>query len=113
MRDDRQRLADIIEAAGLLQAFQANRKRDDLAQDPLLRSALLHQLFVIGEAATRLSQSLKDRYSAIPWRAICAFRNFIAHEYFSLDPDVVWQTVTVDAPLLQAQIEEILARENP
>jgi uncharacterized protein with HEPN domain len=87
MRDDQQRLTDILEAAKLLQIFQAGRTRDDLSKDLLLRSALLHQLFVIGEAATRLSQTLKDKYAAIPWRAICGFRNFIAHEYFSLDSD--------------------------
>lgn len=75
MRDDRQRLADILEATKLLELFHAGRTRDDL----LLRSALLHQLFVIGEAATRISQQLKDKYPAVPWRAICGFRNFIAH----------------------------------
>ena len=83
MRDDRQRLVDIIEATRLLQAFQANRKRDDLAQDPLLRSALLHQLFVIGEAATRLSQSLKDRYTAIPWRDLRVSKLYSARIFFS------------------------------
>jgi uncharacterized protein with HEPN domain len=55
MRDDRQRLQDILEAAKLLQSFQAGRNRRDLAGDPLLQSGFLRQLFVIGEAATRLS----------------------------------------------------------
>jgi uncharacterized protein with HEPN domain len=61
MRDDRQRLADILESARLLQAFQSGRNQDDLTKDLLLQSGLLHQLYVIGEAASRLSQSLKDR----------------------------------------------------
>jgi uncharacterized protein with HEPN domain len=111
MRDDRQRLADILEAAKLLQIFLAGRTRDDLNKDLLLRSALLHQLFVIGEAATRLSQTLKDKHPGIPWRAICGFRNFIAHEYFSLDFDIIWQTVTVDVPSLEVQITEIFRKE--
>ena len=104
MRDDRQRLTDILEAARLLQLFQAGRSRDDLKKDFLLRSAILYQLFVIGEAATRLSQTLKDKYSAVPWRAICGFRNFIAHEYFSLDSDIIWQTVASDVPSLEARV---------
>jgi len=65
MRDDRQRLTDILEAAKLLQIFQGGRTRDDLNKDLLLRSACLHQLFVIREAATRLSQQLKDKYLAV------------------------------------------------
>jgi uncharacterized protein with HEPN domain len=113
MRDDRQRLADILEATKLLEMFQAGRNRDDLNKDLLLRSALLHQLFVIGEAATRLSQPLKDKYPAIPWGAICGFRNFIVHEYFSLDSDIIWQTVTADVPSLAAEVLEILNNEAP
>ncbi len=113
MRDDRQRLTDILEAAKLLQIFQRGRTRDDLNKDPLLCSACLHQLFVIGEAATRLSQQLKDKYPAVPWRAICGFRNFIAHEYFSLDSDIIWETVTTDVPSLEMQIAEILSKAFP
>jgi len=109
MRDDRQRLADIVEAAKLLGIFQAGRSRDDLKKDLLLRSALLHQLFVIGEAAIRISQHLKDKYPVIPWRAICGFRNFLAHEYFSLDSDILWQTVIADVPALQIQVLAILS----
>jgi uncharacterized protein with HEPN domain len=65
----------------------------------------------VGEAATRLSQTLKDKYALIPWRAICGFRNFIAHEYFSLDSDIIWQTVTADVPSLETQVAEILNKE--
>ena len=111
MRDDRQRLADIVEASKLLGIFQAGRNRDDLKKDLLLRSALLHQLFVIGEAATRISQQLKDKYPGIAWRAICGFRNFIAHEYFSLDSDIIWQTVIADVPALEMQVLEILSSD--
>ena len=96
-----------------MQIFQTGRTRDDLNKDLLLRSALLHQLFVIGEAATRLSQTLKDKYAAIPWPAICGFRNFIAHEYFSLDANIIWQTVTADVPSLEVGIAEILWKKFP
>jgi uncharacterized protein with HEPN domain len=99
MRDDRQRLLDILEAAKLLVTFRAGKNRADLTQDLLLRSGFLHQLFVIGEAASRLSPSLKRRFPNIPWHAISGFRNYIAHEYFSLDLDIVWQTVIADVPL--------------
>jgi uncharacterized protein with HEPN domain len=58
-------------------------------------------------------KTLKDNYAAIPWRAICGFRNFIAHEYFSLDSDIIWQTATADVPSLEVQIAEILSKEFP
>lgn len=41
------------------------------------------------------------------------FRNFIAHEYFSLDSDIIWETVTTDVPSLEMQIAEILSKAFP
>ena len=76
-----------------------------------MQSGLLHQLYVIGEAARRISAELKDRNPAIPWKSIYGFRNHIAHEYFSLDLDIVWQTVTSDVPMLESQVHELKARE--
>ena len=78
-----------------------------------MQSAVLHQLYVIGEAAARVSSSLRERYSSIPWSAVRGFRNYIAHEYFSLDLYIVWQTATEDVPKLEGQIAEIIAAEFP
>ena len=113
MRDDRQRLLDILAAAKLLVTFKKGKNRGDLTHDLLLQSGFLHQLFVIGEAASRLSPALKRRYPNVPWHAISSFRNYIAHEYFSLDLDIVWQTVIADVPLLETQVKEILRVEAP
>jgi uncharacterized protein with HEPN domain len=113
MRDDHQRLLDILEAAKLLGRFGTGKNRGDLTHDLLLQSGFLHQLFVIGEAASRLSPALKKRFPSIPWQAISGFRNYIAHEYFSLDLDIVWQTVVADVPLLETQVREILRAEAP
>ena len=51
MRDDRSRVNDILEAIDLIILFAQGRTREDLTTDRLLQSALLHQLYVIGEAA--------------------------------------------------------------
>lgn len=112
MRDDRPRLLEILEPARLLAEFGAGKSRSDVSQDSLLQSGFLQQLFIIGEAASRLSSDLKDRYPAIPWHAISGFRNHIAHEYFSLDLDIVWQTVAVAVPKLAAQVKEIVKKEK-
>lgn len=113
MRDDRVRLFDILGAAEFIQNFQQGKTRDDLAGDALLLSAILHQLYVIGEAAAHISAEIKDRHPGVPWKAIYGFRNFIAHEYFSLDVDIVWQTVTQDVPELKSRIEQIMRAEFP
>jgi uncharacterized protein with HEPN domain len=49
----------------------------------------------------------------VPWRVITGFRNFIAHEYFSLDLAIVWPTIARDLPALKTQILEITNSEFP
>ena len=66
MRDDRLRLNDILSAADLILNFTEGKNRTDLGTDSMLQSAILHQLFVIGEAATRISASTKQKCPDIP-----------------------------------------------
>jgi uncharacterized protein with HEPN domain len=113
MRDDRLRIADILEACALVLSFVSQKNRSDLGKDRLLQSGVLHQLYVIGEAANRISTELKARYPSVPWQVLYGFRNYIAHEYFSLDLDIVWQTVIRDIPELQRLVREISEREFP
>jgi len=111
MRDDRLRLLDILGAADSLRDFTLGKTREDLSREPLLLSAVLHQLYVIGEAAAHVSADIKDKHPAVPWKVIYGFRNYIAHEYFALDVDIVWQTVVQDIPELRSQINQILRAE--
>lgn len=111
MRDDRLRLRDILEAIDLAVAFTSAKAEADLKQDLLLQNATLHQLYIIGEACSRISANLKARHPGVPWRAVTDFRNYIAHEYFALDLNVVWQTLTRDLPNLKIQIAEITKTE--
>lgn len=52
-----------------------------------------------------LSKSLSDEFIAetsekIPWQSIKGMRNLVAHEYGSLDEELVWETVIADIPVL-------------
>src|SRR5260370_1000501 len=111
MRHDRQRLQDILDAARLIQEFASNRTKLELERDALFQSAVLHQLYLIGEATNRLSESLKKKFPQVPWSSIHGFRNRIAHEYFRLDMDLIWQTISVDIPELAQGVEGIVAAE--
>jgi uncharacterized protein with HEPN domain len=70
-------------------------------------------LTLIGEAANRLPGELRDRHPEIPWRQIMAVRNRIVHAYFDLDPQILWNAASGDAPELRRQIVKILEAEFP
>ncbi len=111
MRPDRLYLVDIVEACRAIARFLAGIEPDAWAQDEVRQSAVMHQLIVIGEAATRLSNGLRSSHAEIDWPGIIGFRNLAVHEYFAVSWPIVWVTATEDVPALLSQVEPILKEE--
>jgi uncharacterized protein with HEPN domain len=51
----------------------------------LVRTAIVHQLTVIGEAVARLSPALRDQNPGIPWTDIKGLHKVVVHNYFGID----------------------------
>jgi uncharacterized protein with HEPN domain len=77
-------LRDIVAAARALPGFLQGVTLETFLASDLLRSAVMHKLTIIGEAAANLSPELRARYPEVPWRQVVAFRNFVVHAYFSV-----------------------------
>ena len=112
MRGDRHRLLDILEAIDSIQR-RVPATREAFLQDEMVQVWAVHYIQVIGEAAAALSRASRERHSAIPWADIVSMRNVLVHQYFGIDLDEVWSTVTTDLPALKRDIEAILREEAP
>ena len=108
-KDDRIRLRHMLDAAREAQSFVASRSRSDLDHDRLLLLALVKDVEIIGEAASRVSEETRLEWADIPWQDIVATRHRLIHGYLDIDLDIVWSTVTDDLPPLAAQLERVLA----
>ena len=105
---DEIRLQHILDAIGYIEKFSHGKEKDDLYTDAMYRFSVERQLEIIGEAANNLSATLISKYKDVPWPQIISFRNFIVHEYFGLDLDLVWNIIFVHIPPFKMQIETIL-----
>src|SRR5438045_3583963 len=105
--------ADILAAAHTLARFTAGVDYQAFIADELLRSAVLHQLMIIGEATASISAEVRKRYPSIAWTDIKAFRNVVVHQYFGLDWEIVWEAATADALTLRKQVAGIIQTEFP
>ena len=85
MRDDAERLRDIMEAVERVERYTA-RGREAFDGDELIQSWLVRHLEVIGEAG--LSTGLREANPDVPWRSFVGIRNVLIHQYFgiALDP---------------------------
>ena len=68
---------------------------------------------VLGEAVKRLPDDLRNRHPQLPWKKIAGTRDYIAHGYDSVDYEVIWGVLDVEAAKLKTSVLAILAKEFP
>ena len=87
-------LLAILEAIEKIEAYSSEfENADDFYNDQKSFDASMMQFVVIGEAISRLDTDFKKQHSEIPWQKIKDFRNIIAHDYFGIDADEIWDII--------------------
>ena len=105
-------LDQMAEAATQACAYVEGLDKATFLQDRRTQQACVLNLMILGEAATRLQHAFPDfvqHHPELPWRSVKGMRNRIAHGYFELDLDVVWDTLQIALPELQLQLPPLLA----
>ncbi|OGW95689.1 MAG: hypothetical protein A2Z81_03235 [Omnitrophica WOR_2 bacterium GWA2_45_18] len=112
MRDFRLYLDDILEAVKRIEKYTKGLTFDKFREDDLILDGVVRNLEVIGEAVKNIPQSIKEEYSEVEWRKISGMRDILAHEYFGIDVEVIWDIIDEKLPVLKKQVRLILKNNN-
>jgi uncharacterized protein with HEPN domain len=112
MRDDRERILDMLEAIENIERY-AGKGREVFEKDELIQTWVVHHLEIIGEAASRLGGEIRSLHPEVSWARIVAMRNVLAHEYFGIDLEEVWQVVERDLDELKERLNVIAEELKP
>ncbi len=107
-RSDGVYLQDIIESIDIIFTYLENKSEYDFTQEQLLQDAVIRRFEIIGEAASKISDSLKSTHPEVEWRLIKVMRNKLIHEYFGVSASTVYNTVIIDLPGLRGELIKIL-----
>ncbi|WP_457637354.1 HepT-like ribonuclease domain-containing protein [Oceanithermus sp.] len=107
-RDPRLYLDDIIESCRKVARYVRGLNQDEAMRNELIVDAILRNLLVIGEAAKKLPDEWKQQYGDVEWRKIAGLRDVIAHEYFQLDEEILWDVVSNKLPELERVVSRML-----
>jgi uncharacterized protein with HEPN domain len=110
LTSDRVRLQHILDAAKRIVIITRGRSRIDFEEDLMLPFALVALLQIIGEAGRNVSDEYRDEHAEIDWKGITGLRNRLAHAYFDVDYDVLYQVVQEDIPPLILIVERLLGQ---
>lgn len=103
-------LAHMHQAIVDAHAFTEGMAQADFQQDKRTQQAVVMSLIVLGEAATKVMDqypAFAAEHTAIPWRNMRGMRNRIAHGYFDINLQVVWDTVQTALPALKSQLDAL------
>lgn len=106
-RDWRLFLDDIIDACHMILDFTQGMDRDSFVTDKRTYLAVLRLIEVTGEAVKSIPQDIQDAHPDTAWRDIIGTRNVLAHVYFGVDDDIIWNVVSTEIEPLLSTLETI------
>ena len=105
-------LDHIREAISRIQTYVRNMDQASFEADERTQDAVIRNLEIIGEACNNVSRHYPEfakHHADVPWGFAYEMRNALAHGYFTVDLEIVWNTLQADLPKLALQIEKLLS----
>lgn len=107
-RDERVFLEDILVAAERIGEYLVDVDRARFKSTPMIQDAVVRNLEVIGEAVKSLSDATREAMPTVEWRKIAGMRDILAHEYFGVELEIVWEAAIAKVPEAAAAVREHL-----
>jgi len=111
-RDWHLRAQDILDAIGAIHTYTVGMDYPAFAHDRKTIDAVLRNIAIIGEAASRIPEEIQLTSPDVPWADMREMRNVVIHEYFGINKQILWDTIQGDLPPLVAPLQALL-RSNP
>lgn len=102
-------LVDINLSIGKILEYTRDMTFDNYESDSKTKDAVERNFEIIGEAASRIPDDFKKVQPTVEWRIIKDFRNFIIHEYFGINNQIVWDTIQFRLPDLMKEISDLIS----
>ncbi len=99
-RDEIMYLQDIAQSCEKILRFCAGLTQSDLVQDEKTYDAVVRNLEIIGEAAKHIGEDIRKQLPDIEWRKAAGLRDMLAHAYFGIDNDILWDIIQNKVPQL-------------
>lgn len=99
-------LQDIMDCIGKIERYVKDLSFEEFKKDDMVIDAVVRNIEIIGEASNNIPQDTKEKFPDIKWRKIINMRNIIAHEYFGVIVEIIWETIQKEIPQLKNALKK-------
>jgi len=111
-RDYKVYLNDILASISKIERYVDDLSFQGFTEDSMRVDAVVRNLEVIGEAAKHVPKEIRRKYPFVEWRKVSGLRDILIHEYFGVDPDILWDIIKNKIPNLKKDMKKILKLEK-
>lgn len=108
MRDYKLYLDDILQAIKKIEKYTKGLSLAELKKHDLVIDGVVRNLEIIGEAVKNIPSHIKDKYPDVEWKKISGLRDILAHEYFGIDLEILWDIIKNKLPGFKKEISCLL-----
>ena len=102
-------LRDMIESARKIVRFTTGATLETFVANVVAYDAVLYNLQILGEAAKKIPDPIRQQHPEIDWRGVAGLRDVLSHAYFAVDNAALWKIVSADVARLVGQLARIEA----
>ena len=101
-------LQDIKETITKIEKYTKNLTFTQFKNNDLVIDGVVRNLEIIGEAAKKLPNQVKEKTPDVEWKKIAGLRDILIHEYFGVDLEIIWDIIKNKLPQLKKRINQAL-----
>ncbi len=105
-------LEDMLQSMDRIEEYLSELDFQKFKMNYLVVDAIIRNLEIIGEASKNIPTEVQEKYPEIPWKKMYGLRNLIAHEYFGIDYEMIWEIAKKNLPQNRIDLQKIIKKEN-
>ena len=105
-------LEDMLQSMNRIEEYLGELDFRKFKMNYLVVDAIIRNFEIIGEASKNIPTDIQEKYPEIPWRKMYGLRNLIAHEYFGIDYEMIWEIAKKNQPGNRIDLQKIIKKEK-